>query len=258
MAKFGDIERFLADLYPYRWPILIILLLIVTAVAALGYSRGWHLALWRRRAGVAIVGTPGLAVLIAVGWWLGSPLFTSTTVDEAFPFSEAAVVPDSMSRAGVEMVMAEMAKLDQPVDEAMPHMAAKDSSPTASPNTSSPPEPVVLSTGSFRDADSFHKGSGIAKIFQSPDGTYLLRLEDLKVTNGPDLHVILSPTPNPESSEQVKTAGYVDLGKLKGNMGNQNYPIPFDVDIDSQRSVVIYCDPFEVVFSVATLDASGG
>ena len=72
-------------------------------------------------------------------------------------------------------------------------------------------------------------------------------------TNGPDLRVVLSPHQSPDSRGDVKLPGYVDLGKLKGNKGDQNYNIPDDVDIDAQGSVVIYCEPFAVVFSVATL-----
>ena len=113
---------------------------------------------------------------------------------------------------------------------------------------------VALKLGSFMDAESFHKGSGSATIYRGPDGSYLLRLEDLAVTNGPDLHVILSPHASPDNPGDVKTAGYLDLGRLKGNRGNQNYEIPDDVEIGNFRSVVIYCVPFIVVFSVAMLD----
>jgi hypothetical protein len=115
------------------------------------------------------------------------------------------------------------------------------------------PQVVALKDGQFKDANSFHKGSGQATIYSTPDGGHLLRLEELSVTNGPALHVFLSPHEDPDSSGEVKTAGYVDLGKLKGNRGNQNYPIPADVDITAINSVVIYCKPFSVVFSVATL-----
>ena len=107
------------------------------------------------------------------------------------------------------------------------------------------------------DQDSIHKGSGTAIIYRGPDGSLLLRLENFSVTNGPDLHVYLSPHPNPGRGGQVRTAGYVDLGELKGNRGNQNYPIPAGVDIDIQQSVVIYCVPFSVVFSVAMLQDAG-
>ena len=109
----------------------------------------------------------------------------------------------------------------------------------------------------YRDQDSFHKGSGQATIYRGPDGTLLLRLENLNVTNGPDLHVILSPHPDPGSQGEVKTPGYINLGKLKGNRGNQNYPVPNDANVAAQGSVVIYCVAFNVLFSVAPLRDSG-
>ena len=65
--------------------------------------------------------------------------------------------------------------------------------------------------------------------------------------------MILTPFKNPEVPRDVKVPGYIDLGKLKGNRGNQNYPIPDDADIGSYRSVVVYCKPFSVIFSVASL-----
>ncbi len=258
MAIFGDIERLLADLYPYRWVIAAVILLILAGVVFVGYRQGWHLALWRRRVKVAIVGIPGLAVIITAGVWLGSPLFTNTTVDEAFPPASQAVVPTDMTRSDVEKVMADMAKQDHPMTEPMPaSIAVKGSDTGAAAGTQGPGAAQVVSSGDFRDADSFHKGSGIAKIYRASDGSHFLRLENFKATNGPDLHVVLSPEPNPDSSKQVKSPGYVDLGKLKGNIGNQNYPIPEGINVAAQSSVVIYCKPFEVVFSVATLGTSG-
>ncbi|MDE2941399.1 MAG: DM13 domain-containing protein [Chloroflexota bacterium] len=114
----------------------------------------------------------------------------------------------------------------------------------------------AVKQGQFRDADSFHRGSGDATIFATPGGNHLLRLEDLNVTNGPALHVLLATHPDPADSGDVKSDGYVDLGPLKGNRGNQNYPIPADVDVSAANSVIIYCKPFSVVFSVAPLAAS--
>ena len=114
----------------------------------------------------------------------------------------------------------------------------------------------AVKQGDFRDADSFHRGSGQATIFTTPDGGHLLRLENLDVTNGPALHVFLSPHQDPTSPEEVKLEGYVDLGGLKGNRGNQNYPIPAGLDVSVFNSVVIYCKPFSVVFSVAPLGST--
>ncbi len=114
--------------------------------------------------------------------------------------------------------------------------------------------PIALKVGSFRDADSFHKGSGDATIYTAPGGGLLLRLEDLNVTNGPALHVILSQHPDPMRPSEMKQGNYVDLGPLKGNRGDQNYTIPAGVDVSSMGSVVIYCKPFSVIFSVASLN----
>jgi hypothetical protein len=183
----------------------------------------------------------GLAVFIpvaAVVWWLASPLFINRTVQESFPLSNSALVPTGMTQAEVEQELAETAKTEQPADEALTtEMASAE----------------VIKSGAFHDGDSFHKGSGQAAIYRQPDGSLVLRLEDFEVTNGPDLHVLLSENDDPAEREAVMNPGYVDLGSLKGNIGNQNYTIPGDVDVESIHSVVIYCLPFHVVFSVAPL-----
>ena len=158
--------------------------------------------------------------------------------------------------------MADKAKLTRPVDEPMPDkmmMGAKDSS-SGSSTTTAPGgsgTALVLRKGTFQDADRFHQGSGEATIYRGPDGSHLLRLENFQVTNGPELHVILSPNPAPESRDDVHQPGYLDLGSLKGNVGNQNYEIPADVDVSALSSVVIYCSPFHVVFSIAPLKKAG-
>ena len=182
-----------------------------------------------------------LAPLAAVAWWLGSPLVLDKTVEEEFPLAATALVPERMTRAEVEAAMGTMAKLDQEMLEA----AAQGMDSAA-----------VIKRGEFRDADSFHKGSGAAIIYRLPDGTHVLRLEDFRVTNGPDLHVLLVKHADPRG-EDVKAQGDVDLGKLKGNIGSQNYTIPNDIDPAALNSVVIYCKPFSVIFSVAPLSDAG-
>ena len=47
---------------------------------------------------------------------------------------------------------------------------------------------------------------------------------------------------------------YVDLGGLKGNIGNQLYPIPDTANLAVLRSVTIWCDRFDVSFGAAQLD----
>ena len=197
----------------------------------------------------------GLGILIIIpvawfAWWLLSPLITSTEVHEEFPLAHQAVVPANMTMAEVEDAMAAAANLERPVDETMPDTSGSASAPT---------EPQAGLTGQFRDADSFHKGSGTATVYDlGSDGGQILRLEDFRVTNGPDLRVLLANAPDPESHSDLDDAGYVELGKLKGNVGSQNYEIPPNVSLADVQSVVIYCNPFRVVFSVATLETSSG
>ena len=244
MAEFfGDLERLAADLYPYRWLVAASVLAVLGAMMIFAYRQGWDKWIWQRKVPVVIVGTPMLALVIFIGYDLGSPLFTNKTVEEEFPFAFSASIPEDMEISDVEMIMAGMAKVDQEFTEGMEDMMEVTA--------------AKLKSGNLRDADSFHKGSGQAVIYRGPDGSHVLRLENLNVTNGPDLHVILTPHQSPMRRGDVMTPGYADLGKLKGNKGNQNYAISDDVDIDLLGSVVIYCKPFHVVFSVATLIAEG-
>ncbi|MCY4577781.1 MAG: DM13 domain-containing protein [Chloroflexi bacterium] len=194
-------------------------------------------------AAIVIIGIPALAL----AWWLLSPLLISTTVDEEFPLAANAVIPADMSMAEAEQMMVEAASKFNNYDERIPTEMAMADDPAKMDSSV-----VKGRSGNFRDADSFHKGSGTATIYRSSDGKNLLRLEDFRVTNGPELHVLLVPNANPESRDDVE--GYLGLGKLKGNIGNQNYFLPDGEDGSGYGSVVIYCRPFHVVFSVATLN----
>ena len=173
--------------------------------------------------------------VIAVGWWLGSPLVLDTEVSEGFPMSAGAEVPEDMTQEEVEDLMEETA--DEPptnVEEPMPEAT-----------------PEVAKSGDFTDFDDFHRGQGTATVYVLDDQSRVLRFEDFEVTNGPDLHVLLVPHEDPEDRDDLE--GHVDLGSLKGNLGDQNYDIPDDIDISDYGSVVIYCQPFHVIFSIATL-----
>ena len=196
------------------------------------------------------VGIVAIVPVAWLAWWLLSPLWMETEVTEEFPLAARAVVPENMTMGEGEEVMAAAANMeDRSVSETMAEMAAGSAESDAL-------KPRL--TGEFKDADSFHKGSGAAAIYELDAGKLrILRLEDFKVTNGPDLRVLLANAPNPEGHSDLADAGYVELGKLKGNVGSQNYEIPDTVALDNVKSVVIYCNPFRVVFSVAALGARG-
>jgi hypothetical protein len=113
--------------------------------------------------------------------------------------------------------------------------------------------PGRLKAGRFRDVDPRHRGSGTATIYRLPDDSHALRLESLDVTKGPDLFVVLSPHPDPSTSDEVMSEGYLLLEELKGTKGDQNYALPAEIDPLQFESVVIYCRKFSVLFSVAPL-----
>jgi len=90
-----------------------------------------------------------------------------------------------------------------------------------------------------------HSGEGIAKIIDVQDGASYLRFEDFTVTNGPDLFVYIA------QDGDVKNG--INLGKLKGSSGNQNYELPENTDLEVYNTAVVYCKLFGVYFAEATL-----
>lgn len=172
-----------------------------------------------------------------------------TGIGPDFPLATRAVIPESVTMAQVETLMAQAASFDRPtVVEAMPAMPANADAPADA-------APVALLSGQFQDADSFHRGSGTATVYQlGAGGARVLRLDDFRVTNGPDLRVLLADFPNPTARGHLEPPNsYVELAPLKGNVGAQNYDLPADFDLAMAGSVVIYCNPFRVIFSTATL-----
>ena len=149
-----------------------------------------------------------------------------------------------------EKVVQEYSKMpDEVVDDGIEAMGIAD-------NNAAPPLPVapaVVRSGNFMGADSFHEAAGLASLYVLGSTQYVLRLEDFSVTNGPDLRVLLA-TPDFVNG----TGGdYIELDKLKGNKGNQNYTLPEDFsapDLHTYTEVVIYCKPFHVVFGSASLE----
>lgn len=131
---------------------------------------------------------------------------------------------------------------DQRVEDALP-VAAPASAGTVA---GTPQQPQRLATGALRGID--HRATGGAALLRLPDGTHTVRLEGIDIQNGPDLYVYLVPKPG-----QTSESGGVNLGRLKGNQGSQNYPVPADVDVSGYATVLIYCRLFATPFANATL-----
>lgn len=130
-----------------------------------------------------------------------------------------------------------------------PSVAVVSGSPGAVPGA------VVVRTGSFVSHE--HDTSGTARLVRNADGSYQLELVGLATSDGPDLRVWLTDqeVTSGTSGWRVFDDGvHVELGKLKGNKGDQVYAVPANVDPLTLRSVTIWCKRFSVSFGAAALN----
>lgn len=219
-----------------------------------------------------LTAVPVVAIGLWVAWWLGSPLFINQVVEEAFPASAPVAQPASANlpvaviqptsvptvlNAPTSAPVAQSQTTRLPATTIPPAATTTPAAPTLAPTpvpaTARASGPVALTSGQFGEIDAVHKGEGTATFYRLPDGQRVLRLEDFKVTNGPDLFVYLASHPDPRTSAQLHEGAAVEVARLKGNIGSQNYELPGDLDLEQFNSVIIYCKQFSVVFSTASL-----
>ena len=108
-----------------------------------------------------------------------------------------------------------------------------------------------LASGEFHSGA--HETRGMAAVFQLADGKKTLRLTNFATSNGPDVHVYLVAAQDAKDNDTVTNAGFLDLGSLKGNIGDQNYELPANADLATYRAVTIWCKRFSVNFGTAPL-----
>lgn len=110
----------------------------------------------------------------------------------------------------------------------------------------------ILARGEFVHADPsdpVHYGRGNLIVYEG-----LLHLEsDFEVGPGPKFHVYLVPDADVTPDTLVQETMFVDLGRLKAFSGSQNYRIPEGVDVKDFKSVVVWCEQFNVLISPASL-----
>ncbi|WP_020668943.1 DM13 domain-containing protein [Amycolatopsis nigrescens] len=176
--------------------------------------------LLRRKTTWAVLGVAVVAGAIALALFEPWRLFTRSTVDEALP-AVSAVVAES---------------------PAVP----------AAPSSTANPGPSELAKGGFVSQE--HPTSGTARVLDLGGGERVLRLEDFASSDGPDLHVWLTDATASGEWGKYDDGRAVRLGELKATDGNQNYRIPAEADLAGLRSVVIWCDRFNVAFGSAPLD----
>jgi len=112
--------------------------------------------------------------------------------------------------------------------------------------------PQLLSQGSF--SSLAHHTEGTASLYQQ-NGKHVLRLTNFSTSNGPDVHVYLTRKAGTDSAA-VKGGGFLDLGVINGNTGDQNYTLPADFKPEDYQGVSIWCKRFAVNFAGASFGAA--
>lgn len=249
---FGELERFGSEfIYPNRWIILpILVVLIVGALAA-----AWHLRLYRplidHKYITAGIGIPLLAIAIPVGWYLLSPLWERSFLEEAAPeFDRSAVSASTPVATATSPPESDESSPTSVAETAAASTPAATAAATAAPteDAGSDGGAQLVAFGEWQGSDDFHFARGDAYIVETEPGVYILRVENFSVRNGPDLFVYLSRNPDGWEEEAI------NLGDLKATDGAFNYEIPSDIDIDEFKSAVVWCRRFAVLFGHATLE----
>ncbi len=181
--------------------------------------------------------TSTISILIGIGlaaagvlWYLFRPdaLVVNKTVNEPFPGAGQSSMAESQGMGMARSTMRSSAI-------AMAHDAARDK----------------LYIGTFHS--NAHETKGVATIYQLDDDRRVLRLTEFSTSNGPDVRVYIVAATDVQEEAAAKRAGIVDLGALKGNIGDQNYDVPAELDLNQYRAVSIWCRRFSVNFGAAPL-----
>jgi Electron transfer DM13 len=194
-------------------------------------------------------------IVIPLAIYTVSPLFVTTEVNEPLPVLASQEFQRFMNLTEDGRIQAADNMSEQEKDSIMIMAAKKNSTVNESFETEVGAAVVARQdTATFQNMfsgnfigvnDGIHNAEGVAKVIALNDGTYVLRLENFKATNGPDLYVYLATD---KSASDI-----VNLGRLKGNIGNQNYPIPDGTDLTKYNTVLIWCKAFSVLFGSAQL-----
>jgi hypothetical protein len=212
---------------------------------------------WIARHRTLTIVTAALAAgtaVFALVWFQPHKLFIDDRVDEALP-GLAAEAPSAAAPGTTTTTVAPTTTTVpadvEPETPATPPAPTTTTTTTMPPTTTAPAGPIVVHESEFVEVG--HAGTGRVLVVELEDGSRVIRFEDLDVENGPDLRVILSPSPLVGDRDAYDDGDFVDLGVLKGNQGNQNYEIPDGVDLDEFQTVAIWCRRFNYTFNAATV-----
>jgi hypothetical protein len=109
----------------------------------------------------------------------------------------------------------------------------------------------ILESGIFHTGT--HPTEGTATIYRIENGSRVLRFTNFKTSNGPDVHIYMVAAEDARDDASVQQAAFVDLGLIKGNIGDQNYALGTDLDLAKYRTVSVWCKRFSKNFGAAPL-----
>lgn len=166
-----------------------------------------------------------------------SPYFTESTIDEAIP--TGAIIQSEMKNNEMLVPHEDTMMEDPRMEEEM----MKDD--TMMEEEMMETIPMSYAGAFVGVGDGVHDAQGDVYTIPLEDTSNVLRIENFKSTNGPDLYVYLSTDEN--------ASDFINLGALKASSGNQNYEIPDDTDLSKYNKVLIWCKAFGVLFGSAEL-----
>jgi hypothetical protein len=197
---------------------------------------------------VALVGVGYLAF----GVFGVHTLFIDDRVDEAGPVFDSGV---AAAAAPVEPAASEPdeSATTSPSDDAPEATEPATPTPANEPVVTDAPAPqiVTLAEGEFVPLGRY-SGEGTAVVLNDGSDQRFLRFENFSTDNGPDLRVYLTAS-DASGDSGAFDDDFVDLGVLKGNIGDQNYEIPPAVDLSVYDTVVVWCVRFSTPFTAADL-----
>ena len=188
-------------------------------------------------------------IAIVIATYTISPLFINTTIDEPLPDTRPNIGFDEFMKLSEDERATIGKDMTQEEKDNIMGVFAQENVTINDEMTIPENQTNNMLAGNLIDAgDGFHMASGQVKVLQIPDGTQILRFENLDVTNGPDLYVYLAT--------DTTAKDFVSIGRLKGNMGNQNYPIPENIDFEKYNTVLIWCQAFSTLFGSSKLSTT--
>lgn len=201
-----------------------------------------------------IIGIVIATVAIPLGIYTALPLLINTEINEPLPtVSNGNIDMAAMQQFKDFMEMTEEERIEEGQqmsneerDMIMKAAAQTNDTTVNEEMTTIEEDTSTAYAGTFVGVnDGIHNAEGQAKVIKLGDGSNFLRLEDFRSTNGPDLYVYLSTDKG--------NSDFVNLGRLKGNIGDQNYKIPAGADLSKYDTALIWCQAFSVLFGSAEL-----